>query len=378
MKTGTTAVALAALLCALSGCGPDDGSRELEAGRQAYGLRDLAKAEKSLARSVEIAPGCVDALVLLARVKMDLGDIPAATNAAARAAAIAPDDIDVKLVEAQALWHAKDYKRAGELFKSVADDTSLAPQLRAQGWAGLGVVEMARESDRHLARLAFIRAIRLDRTNAAAWYHLGLVYRDEFGYCEAALEQFEVFVRLEATASPRVQRVQRTVIPALKEQIARETAGRSGVAKRDSAASATALARAEAAWKKGNFKNAREAYRQAAASDPLSYPAALGLAKAWLKTDATKEGQLKALESYKAACSLRPGAISTFVAAGELAARMGFHAQAAEIFSRAVAASPSSTMCIDGLIRALQKSGGQKTAARAYQLYRDSIPLKKR
>ena len=44
-------------------------------------------------------------------------------------------------------------------------------------------------------------------------------------------------------------------------------------------------------------------------------------------------GQGKAYESYKTACSLRPGAISTFRTAGELAAKLGYHAQAAEIFS---------------------------------------------
>ena len=64
------------------------------------------------------------------------------------------------------------------------------------------------------------------RRAAAAWYHLGLVYRDAFGYYEAALEQFEIFVRLEASASPRVQKVLRTIIPALKEQISREAANR--------------------------------------------------------------------------------------------------------------------------------------------------------
>ncbi len=378
MKKKIIPAAFAALVSALAGCGPDDGSKELALGRKAYDLNDFAKAEKLLSESLERAPENVDALLLFSRTKIENGDIAAATNAAARAAAIAPDDADVKLVEAQALWHARDFERSGALFKSVADDAKLAPQIRAQGWAGLGVVEIARESDRHLARIAFLRAIRLDRMNAAAWYHLGLVYRDEFGYYEAALEQFEIFVRLEASASPRVQRVQRSIIPALKEQIARDTAGRSGVAKRDSAASAAALANAESLWRKKQFKKARDAYAKAASADPLSYPAALGLAKAWLKTDTSKAGKMKAFEAYKNACSLRAGAISTFVTTGELAASMNYHAQAAEIYSRAVAASPSSIQCLDGLIRALQKTGGHRTAARAYQLYRESIPLKKK
>ena len=375
MKIRIAKLALVSLITGLIGCGPGDGSKELTLARQAYELSDLTRAEKLLTASLEIKPENVDAILLLARVKLDLGNLTDAGEIIKSAISASPDDVDVKLVHAHILWHAKEYERSYELFKSIADDTKLSAQLRAQGWAGIGVVEMARESDLHLARIAFMRAIRFDRMNAAAWYHLGLVYRD-FGYNEAALEQFDIFVRLETSASPRVQRVQRSVIPALKELIARETANRAGVSKRDSAASAAALAKAEAHWKKGQYTLAISEYKKATSADPLSYPAALGLAKALLKTDKTKEGRRKALESYRNACSLRPGAIQTFVTAGELAASMNYHAQSLEIFSRAIAASPASIQCIDGLIRAMWKTGAPKSVSRAYQLYRESLSIK--
>ena len=373
----TYIAATAALACVVVGCTPSDGTKELDLGRKAYEVRDLKKAEKLFTECVALAPGNADALIYLARIKLDAGDIAAARSWVDKAAEAAGDDVDVKLLSAQVAWHEKEYEKAAAVFTSVADDAKLSPELRAQGWTGLGIVEMARERH-HLARIAFLRAIRLDRRDAAAWYHLGLVYRDAFAYYEAALEQFEIFVRLEAEASPRVQKTLRTIIPALKEQIAREAANRPGVSKRDSAASAAALAKAEAAWKKGSYRNARDAYQAALSADPLSYPAALGLAKAWAKTDTTKAGQAKSFENYRLACTLRPGAISTFLTAGDLAAKLGYHAQAAEIFSRAVAASPTSIMAIDGLIRAMQRSGGHKADARAYQLYRESIPLKRK
>ena len=290
-----TAVA-AALVCVVAGCAPSDGSREFDLGLKAYEMHDLKKADKLFTECAALAPSNVDALIYLARVKIDGGDIPAARSWIDKAAEFAGDDVDVRLVSAQVAWHEKDYAKASGGFTSVADDTKLAPELRAQGWTGLGIVEMAKENH-HLARIAFLRAIRLDRRSAAAWYHLGLVYRDAFGYYEAALEQFEIFVRLEAAASPRVQKVLRTVIPALKEQISREAANRPGVSKRDSAASAASLAKAEAAWKKGNFRNARDAYQAALSADPLSYPAALGLAKAWETTDTTAAGCQRLHES---------------------------------------------------------------------------------
>ena len=367
--------ASAAVLAAVLGCGPGDGTREFEQGREAYGLRDLKTAERLFEKSVAASPQDVDRLLYLARTELELGELEKAKDLVGRAAANSDGDADVALLGAQVAWHTKDYKNAANGFSDIANDAKLDAAVRSQGWAGLGVVEMTCDNH-HLARIAFLRALKLDRKNAAAWYHLGLLYRDGFGYLEAALEQFEIFVRLEEESSPRVQKVQRTVIPALKEQITRVAAESPGVAKRNSASCAAAIATAEAAVKKGNFKSAREAYQKALAADPLSYPAALGLAKAWEKTDATRNGQQKSFENYKIACTLSPSAVATFLSAGSLAARIGLWLQAVEIYSRAVAANPNSLEAIDGLIRALRKVGGKDKVAEAYQKYRTSLARK--
>ena len=367
--------ASAVLAAAILGCGPRDGSKEFEQGKAAYELRDLKKAETLFARSAALAPQDADRLLYLARTELELGELAKAQEAISRAAENSDGDADVALLESQIAWHAKDYAAASSGFSGIANDSKLDASVRAQAWAGLGVVEMTCDNH-HLARVAFLRAIRLDRRNAAAWYHLGLLYRDGFGYLEAALEQFEIFVRLEEEASPRVQKVQRTIIPALKEQITRVAMERPGVAKRNSSAAATLIATAESELKKGNAKAARESYQQALAADPLSYPAALGLAKAWEKTDASKAGQQKVFEAYKSACALSPSAVSTFLATGSLAVKLGYSSQAVEIYSRAVAANPTSLEAIDGLIRVLRKGGKADKVATAYQKYRDSLGKK--
>ena len=367
--------ASAAVLAAILGCGPNDGLKEFEQGKEAYGLRDLKKAETLFEKSLAAAPQDVDRLLFLARTELELGELEKAKDLVGRAAGNSDGDADVALLESQIAWHAKDYKTAANGFADVANDAKLDAAVRSQGWAGLGVVEMTCDNH-HLARIAFLRALKLDRKNAAAWYHLGLLYRDGFRYLEAALEQFEIFVRLEQEASPRVQKVQRTVIPGLKEEIARAAADRPGADKRNSASCAALISTAEAAVKKGNFKAAREAYQKALAADPLSYPAALGLAKAWEKADATKDGQQKAFENYKAACTLRPSAVATFLSTGSLAMKLGLGLQAVEIYSRAVAANPNSPDAIDGLIRALRKVGGKEKVAAAYQSYRESLGRK--
>ena len=366
----------ALLLVLAAGCAPSDGTKELEQGKAAYEVRDLRKAEKLFEKSASSAPEDVDRLMLVTRVKLDLGDLPAAREWMAKVRKLAGGDADVRLLDAQIAWHSKDYSRATDLFTALANEKGLGPELRAAALAGLGVVEMTCENP-DLARIAFLSAIRLDRRNAAAWYHLGLLYRDGFDYREAALEQFEIFVRLEASASPRVQKVQRTIIPALKESIARAAADRPGASKRDSAACASALVKAEAALKKGAYKEALKGYQAAYAADPLSYPAALGLAKAWLKADSGRNGQTKALEGYKIACTLRPSAVSTSLAAGALAARLGYQAVAVQVYSRALAANPTSVEALDGLIRALRRVGSKTSLAQAYQRYRDLLQTKK-
>ena len=368
---------LLAAAATVLGCSPSDGSKELEQGKAAYEVRDLKKAEKLLEESAACAPNDVDRQLLVARVKLDLGELAEAREKMATLRKLAGGDADVRMLDAQIAWHAKDYAKASEGFSSIAKETTLPPDIRAQALAGLGVVEMTCENP-DLARIALLSAIRLDRRNAAAWYHLGLLYRDGFGYLEAALEQFEIFVRLEASASPRVQKVQRTIIPALKEAVARAAADRPGASKRDSAACANALVKAEAAVKKGALKDAVKAYQSACSADPLSYPAALGLGQTLLKADATKTGLVKALEAYKAACSLRPSAVSTFLATGNLAARLGYHAQAVQVYSRAIAANPTSLEALDGLIRSLRRIGSKTSLAQAYQRYRDSLVAKKR
>ena len=182
-------------------------------------------------------------------------------------------------------------------------------------------------------------------------------------------------MRLGDKADPRAVHVQRVIIPGIKEDISRRAMERCS-GHRNANESAQRIAAADAAFKKGNYKVARAEYEAAAKADVLSYPAMLGLAKSWEKTDATASGRQRALDCYKTACALRPSAVSTLLKTGDLAARMGQHATASEVYSRAVAANPSDISAIDGLIRALRKAGSAKVAA-AYQGYRDAISVRK-
>ena len=365
----------AGLAAVLAGCDKPTGLPEFAAARAAYEVRDLKKAEKLLEKSLSYNATNVDVLVTYALVKVDLGEIPLAEDAIGKAAAIAGGDIDVRLLGARIAYHLNDYPRAYKGYRDIAADESLDASVRSKGFAGAGVVELA-GNEIDLARISFLKAIRLDRKNAAAWYHLGLIYQG-LGYYESALEQFNIFVRLEELAGRRVQDVQRKTIPIIQEAIARKASERPGASNRDSAAASKALADAEAAWNRGHYKTAKLRYQDALTADPLSYPAAVGLAKAWEKTDATPAGQKKVFEYYKIACSVKPSAVSTFLLTADLAIKQGHFATAVELYSRAMAADPANITAIDGLIRALRKVGGKNDIAAAYQAYRDLISKKR-
>lgn len=360
----------------LTGCGPSDGLSDLASGKAAYEAGDFKRAEKLLAKSLEDVPGRTDTLVYMALAKLALADLDGAENAISAASNYSVDDVDVKLLAAQIAWHKKDYSKAEKLYKEVSDNLSNDAAIRSQAWCGRGVVATTCDEP-DMARIAFLTAIRLDRKNAAAWYNLGILYRDAFGYLEAALENLNIYVRLDTEATPRMAKVQRTVIPGLQDSIRRALAERPGASKRNSAASASALSSAESAFRKGEYKTAASKYEEAFKLDTLSYPAALGLAKALEKQKQASSSRV--FEAYRAACTLRAGAVSTYLTAGALAARLGRHAEAREIYSRAVAADAQSIDALDGLIRALVKLDGLKKQAAAYQRYREMIkPIKRK
>lgn len=351
----------------LVGCGPDDGVAEREEGIAAFEVNDFGRAEKKFTESLALDSDNPDTLIYLARIKIEQGELAAARDFIRRAQVRAMEDIDVRLLSAQLAWHAKDYAESIRLYSAISTDMKLGPELRSRGWTGVAIVEMTCDN-KHLARAAFLHALRLDPRNPSARYHLGLLYRDNFGYYEAALDQFDCFVRLETVADPRVQRTQRTIIPELKDKIASIAAERPGVGKRDAAACSSALAKAEAAMKKKQVKAASQAYQEALKADPLSYPAALGLAKSLAAVDAKKS-----YENYRLACTLSPSAIATHLTTAALAAKMGRHAEAMEIYSRALAVSPASLTALDGLITELRKLGNKGQVVKAYQGYRDFV-----
>ncbi len=377
-------------LVGLAGCGVRSGDSAYAEGSEAYARRDYMRAIRAFDESVQLSPKNTDAWFMLARAQLDVGDIPAAREAVRMAAlcasgttnVVACGEADIIELAGQIAYHAKDYASARAAYTQLTK-TTYPSKIRARGFCGLAVLDMAgivgsaANENCARARVNLMEALRLDNSNAAARYHLGRLYRDAYDYRESALDQFKLFVLLEKSDAERVQRVQRHFIPNLQEAIVRAAAEQSGADKRNSAASAAALKRAEEAWRKRNYKPARRHYNDAYVADVLSFPAALGLAKSWEKTDSSATGLKEALKYYRRAAQLRPSSRDTLMTVGDLAMKVNNPVTAVEAYSRALAARPSDVIALDKLIVALQKTGDKKSAA-VYSKYRDSLFKRKK
>ena len=128
-------------------------------------------------------------------------DAAAATDAAEKAQALQPESAEACLVAGQAACLRQDYEQARSSFTSVIKTKSLPPALRAKAYAGLGTVEFL-QHNADVARIMFLQARRLDMKNEAAWYYLGLIYRDVYRFYEAAEEHFRMFARLSKPLEP--------------------------------------------------------------------------------------------------------------------------------------------------------------------------------
>ena len=349
----------------------DDGSADVAKGMAALEQQDLKGAAEAFASAAGKCETNFEARVQLALAHLALGEVDQANKRAAEALALQPESAEARLADGQAAYLKKDYVRALADFNAVAKETTLSASLRSQALVSRGVVELA-QNQFDMARISFLRGMRMDRRNAAAWYHLGLLSRNTYHFDEAALEQFEMALRLSHPKEAHAIKMSREIIPALRASIARAATEKPGVAKRDPGAAAKLIAEAESLQKKKMISAAIKKFKAAFEADPLSYPAALGYAQLLEKNDKTSAGVDKALAAYRAAIDQKPAAQANYIAAARLAYANGRWATASQIMERAVAHEAENRATLDLLIASLLKSGRGKQAE-AWKSYRNEL-----
>lgn len=362
-------------LALVAGCGTNDGSSDYRKGCAAFEAGTLAEAETAFAACLTHAPANVDALLMLARTEVRLGEMVKAGEAIARAETLAGGDPDVLELSAQIAFQAKDCGKARTAYAKLAANAAFGPVVQSRGYAGLGVIDYSLISQETLeetaarARTEFLTAIRLDARNAAAHYHLGRLYADVFNYPEIAQSELALFAYLAPKDDPRRIRVEKNLLPRLKEDIAAALMSHPGAGRRNAAACSAALVKGDAALAKGQPKTAKLHYSEAYAADVLSYPAAIGMARC-------AETQKEAIKYYKIASEIRPSSGTTLIALGDAAVKGGSPAVAEQAYSRAVAASPKDQVALARLVALLRKNGKTRVAD-VYQRYAAALPARK-
>ncbi len=350
----------------LIGCGinPD---KEYAKGLKAFENADYHLAAKRFRNVVAESPGNVDALVYLARSEFALANLDAAEKAIVKAAVTNGGDADIVELSAQIAFFKKDYKLATKHYAYLASNPAFDAQTRSKGWAGLGLIDFVMIDIypevlryRHECRVKFLQSIVLDRRNACSRYYLGRLYRDTFHYLEAAKDEFDVFVHLLNGSDSRVKRVKNEILPLLKEEISRSSSISSQV---DSPICASFLKQGDDAFRRKNWKSAITAYLKAYKSDSNSFPAAIGLARAYARSNRSNLERSESMRMYLRACKLRPSAIAIYIESAQFALSTGNFATSVELYSRALAANPTSRPAAEGLVLALTKSGDTQAAS---------------
>ena len=382
LYVGLGAVVLATVL----GCTDkevDDGARDLARGREALAAHDLPAAAQAFGECMRKNATNFEARISLALVGLELGEPRMADTAAKEAVALDPTSAEARLVEGQTAYLAKDYVRAKASFTAVADARELSKPMRAQALASRAVAELATD-ETDAARLSLLRALRLDFRCAPAWYHLGVLSRGTYHFLAAAKDQFEMACRLDPN-SPRTRETLRTIIPSLREALARVASDKPGVAKREPELAAKLIAEGFAAQKKEkkDLITALQRFEKAHAVDPLSWEAAMYYAQTLPAAEAAKKAGDKTklavtkvvdrtLDAYHAALDIKPASRDTCMAAARFALQNRRAPAACDFLSHALAHFPDAKDAkpiLELYVEALGKLGTADGAKRA-RMYR--------
>jgi len=367
MKPSLTSFAFLAVL--LAGCGDappssgavavkpvDDGSQMVARGIEAQARQDLKGAAAAFKRAGEVCATNFEAQVRLALVDLELDDAAGAAAASDAAARMCPDSAEAVYARGAAAFRAKAYAKALADFTAVATERTLPDGLRSAAWSARGVVEMAQQSH-DAARISLLRALRLDRRNASAHYHLGKLLHEAFHYDEAATEQFALAAGCPGVPPARARQIRGEILPALAKSSASTVAAVLGGEKRDAAAAKKLLAEGESLQKRKMSTAAARKFTAAFLADRSNEAAAQKVAQEVPKVDRSVAAVERALEAYRVLIALRPSRLANYTEAARFAYQNKRWAVAVQVMDRAVAQRPEDLPALDLLIASLKKAG---------------------
>jgi len=260
---------------------------------------------------------------------------------------------------AQLAYYTNQLPRARVFFREALEAETASDESRASILTGLALTEAALGHNDQ-ARLCLLRAQRVSRRYAPAYYNLGALYLSTYSLREEALDQFELFVRLADPASPYQEKA-RKQISRLRVAVDRAKAEELDALRRDPDLAARRLHEGIDAQIARQFPKALKCYREALAADPLAFNAAFGLGKLYRDLKQPAE----ALEAFKRAAAINPAHQDSQLQAAALAVQLKRYDEAERILDLAIARSPFTPESADLMAR-IRYAQGRYAEAREY------------
>ena len=346
-------------LAILGGCGSGSPESCLEKGLAEFDKKEYSAAINLLNKASEEIQDSADLFYTLGLAHLHLGDTDKALEALNKAMDIVPDHYEALICCGQISYHQTELE-ASQKYYQHALKLAKDPHKRAVLFTSMALTESGLKN-RGLARLYLIRALSCDRSYAPAYYNLGSLYRDKFGFKEESLKCFEQFVKIADQDELHYEKAENN-IKRLQENIKRISSAKN--TKRDAPTAAKYLEKGVISQAQKKYREAIKAFEAALSADPLAFSAAYGRAVAWEKLNSSRD----AFKAYKMALEINPDHQDCYSRAAILALELKRYSEAMVILDKAIARNSHYASWYDLMARVLNEQT-KLVEARKYAEY---------
>jgi tetratricopeptide (TPR) repeat protein len=353
-------VAIGTLIC---GCGSDSAQSSLEKGISAFDKKNYSAASECLDLAAKEINDSAPLYYTLGLSHLNLGDMKKALAAFNKTIDIDPAHYESIICLGQIAYHENnDLAISQECFETALKMVTDAHK-KAVLYTSMAIVESGLKND-GLARLYLIQALSCDRSYAPAFYNLGSLYKDKFGYKEEALKCFKQYAQLADKDENHYVKAEKNM-ERLNLNIERLASSRQATVKRDTVTASENLGNGVVYQSQKKYLDAIKFYDAALAADPLAFSAAYGKAMAYQKLNRSRE----AFAAFKAAIEINHDHQDSYIRAVKLAMQLKRFSDATTLLDRAIARNPSYSSYYDFMTRILYEQSRYAEAKKYGEYY---------
>ncbi len=333
-------------LSLLGGCGSSSPESCLKKGLAEFEKKEYSAAISLLTKAADKIQDSSELYYALGLSHLHLGDTDKALDALNKTIDLSPAHYEALICCGQIAYHQNELDSAQKYYL-LALKMAKDSRKRAVLFTSMALTESGLKN-KGLARLYLIRALSCDRSYAPAYYNLGSLYRDKFGFIEESLKCFEQFIEVADKSELHYEKAEKN-IKRLQENIKR-IASRKNV-NRDAPTAAKHLETGVIYQAQKKYREAIKAFDAALSADPQAFSAAYGRAVAWEKLNSSRD----AFKAFKKALEINPAHQDCYSHAAILALKLKRYSEATAILDRAIARNPYYASWYDLMTRVLHE-----------------------